>query len=541
MAVSEVAIRYAAKGAERAATADRKVRRSIQRTGQVARKEQGKVNRWMQAHKTALLGIAAATAGAMAAIIKASPALSAELAGIRLGFSLLAMQIGNDVAPALSGLSDLAIDLAENYSALPDPIRNTASALIFFGGAALVAVIGLAALEGLLAGTAVASALGTIGSAAAGAATSVAAFIGIAGLIAIVITGAVIALGLLGSELLGITDKTAIAEASLYSLMGGFADIAFAIGGPLLVPILAAFALITGGVENAKRVWNEGWNEVLKTWARFSARMQLGFATFAQMVITGVRTMWATIKGGFAAGFEALDYTWREGWNGLLQTTANVSYGIANVAADAFNSVSQTFASAINSMIERAKQLPEVGDRLEGVSVQAREISPSTNVFRAADRMKVENEALGSRLRGVRDNMREEIDRIRQEGRANISEARQRAKEQIERFAPEPISMYSSEQRDQDVDRVKQFVDRARELLNGSGSGPTPSATPSAGTGTGPAPTPTTATGGGGQNITVILEPGAVTNGGGGTDRMNERRTGEEIARSVGEQLDARR
>lgn len=175
--VSEVVLRYAARGAQEAQRADQGVRRSVNRTAKMARKQTGAINRWMQRNRAALLGIAAAATGAMMAIIRASPTLSAQLAEVRLGFSLLAMQIGQDVAPATRGLAEKALELADAYSDLPDAIRKPISALVFFGGILVAAATAAAALESVIAGTLVGSALSSLAGGLATAGSAVASFV----------------------------------------------------------------------------------------------------------------------------------------------------------------------------------------------------------------------------------------------------------------------------------------------------------------------------------------------------------------------------
>lgn len=167
--VSEVTLRYAAKGAKRAEKADKQVRQSIKRTAKTARKESSTIGQWMQRHKTAIAAIGAATAGIMFQIIRNSPALNAQLAQMRLGFSLLAMVIGNDVAPATQGLSDAVLDLVSAYQDLDPAIRKPTSAFAALISVVTLAGIALAGLQSIIAGTAIGSALATAASLAAGA------------------------------------------------------------------------------------------------------------------------------------------------------------------------------------------------------------------------------------------------------------------------------------------------------------------------------------------------------------------------------------
>ena len=140
--VSEVAVRYATHGAKKAQRADRKVRDSIQTTAKTAQSEQGTINRWMDRHASAIRKIQLTAAAALGGIIAASPTMRAELAGVRMAFSLFADTIVNDVLPSGRGLTDLAFDLLDAYEDLPGPIREVASATILLG--AVFAVVALA-------------------------------------------------------------------------------------------------------------------------------------------------------------------------------------------------------------------------------------------------------------------------------------------------------------------------------------------------------------------------------------------------------------
>jgi hypothetical protein len=147
--VSEVAFQYSAKGAKAVQRADRKVRNSVQETAKTAQEETGTINRWMERNQTALRGIGAAAAGALGAIVAASPTMRAELASARIAFSLFADTVINDVLPAGRGVSDVAFELQQRYEELDPSIRGTTSALIVLAGvlgAITVAIGGFAAL-----------------------------------------------------------------------------------------------------------------------------------------------------------------------------------------------------------------------------------------------------------------------------------------------------------------------------------------------------------------------------------------------------------
>lgn len=236
--VSEVVLKYAANGAQKVERADQNVRDSVQETAQTARKEQGTVKRWMQQHKSALLAIGAATTAVMAAVIQASPALSSQLAEIRFGFSLLAMEIGQDVAPTTRGLADTVIQLSDAYGKLPDPVRSITSHLVFFGGLLTALAVGAGALETVLSGTFVATlggkAIGAIQAAGSAIAGSTTAIFGLA-----VAAGA--ALGVFGVWILKITGVLG-AVRSMGSAVGSF------VGGEGSAFLLFLGTVLTGGV-----------------------------------------------------------------------------------------------------------------------------------------------------------------------------------------------------------------------------------------------------------------------------------------------------
>ena len=84
----------------------------------------------------------------------------------------------------------------------------------------------------------------------------------------------VAAVGLLGSELLGLTDVTPIVEAETTSMSGAFADMAFLIGGPLVGFLGAAFLALTGDFQGAKNMFINTSVEWAKAAARFAARFR---------------------------------------------------------------------------------------------------------------------------------------------------------------------------------------------------------------------------------------------------------------------------
>jgi hypothetical protein len=274
--VSDVTIKYAARGAKAAQKADKGVRDSIKETAKTAREESGTISRWMQRHRGAILAIAAATTGAMMAIVKASPTLSAEMATIRLGFSLLAMQIGQDLAPAFRWLGDLALDLADAYRDLPDPLRTFISAAI-----GLTLVLGTLAgvvvgLHSLFAGTFVATLASSVAGALSTAASAVASFIaGSTALLALI--GAIIGVFVVWIlEITGVLDWIGGLGSAVRDIVGGpianFIIALLTLTGifPLLAVLGAAvIGFVRGGfsgaIEMAGRMLGILWQSIVNT------------------------------------------------------------------------------------------------------------------------------------------------------------------------------------------------------------------------------------------------------------------------------------
>jgi len=90
--------------------------------------------------------------------------------------------------------------------------------------------------------------LGTVSGAAT---TAWAAIAGPAGLAAGLFL-AVVGVGLLGSELLGLTDVTPVVQSETDTMTSTFADLAFLVGGPLVGYMSAAFSALTGDWTAAK-------------------------------------------------------------------------------------------------------------------------------------------------------------------------------------------------------------------------------------------------------------------------------------------------
>src|SRR5690554_4995849 len=172
-------------GADKIVRDEDRVDKAISKTAKNAEKNEKKIGRWMERHKTALTAIGVAVAGAMAGMIAASPSLQAALSGVYLEFSMLAMDIGERWAPAFEWLEGIAGDLTEAWDKLPEPLKDVISygllvalGFLAIAGAAagllwllgpLTAALGANGLAGLLSGglglTTAAGGLTTLGAA----------------------------------------------------------------------------------------------------------------------------------------------------------------------------------------------------------------------------------------------------------------------------------------------------------------------------------------------------------------------------------------
>lgn len=148
--VSNVVLKYSERGAKDVQRADSNVRDSLSETAKTAQEESGTFDRWMKRHQTAIAGIAAATLGMMAAVIKSSPVLSAELSTMRMYFSLIAMEIGQHLRPEFQLLTGAVEDLYEFWDSLDDDTQRLISLVIGFGAAISAAAVAVGALAKVL-------------------------------------------------------------------------------------------------------------------------------------------------------------------------------------------------------------------------------------------------------------------------------------------------------------------------------------------------------------------------------------------------------
>ncbi len=197
--VSDITIGFKTEGADEVQQDQRKVRSEVSETAKTAQKQQGTVTSWMERNQEALVGIGAASAGALYAIARSSETMGAYLDSMRASFSFFAETIAQDVQPALEALEGVLWRISTAYSNLPPGVRKVISYLLLFaavvgsvlGAASLLikAVSGISAALGTLAGWLGISTSG-LSSAAAAAASAAAPFLAAAAAIIAVVAAA---------------------------------------------------------------------------------------------------------------------------------------------------------------------------------------------------------------------------------------------------------------------------------------------------------------------------------------------------------------
>jgi len=125
-----IATKFVSTGAEKLVNDTKKVGKAMQTGGQAIQRNAGQAKEWLQRNKAAMVAMAAVATGALLGIIKSSPVLNAHLSSIRLAFSLIAMEIGNSLAPALELLEGWVWKVQKGFSELPEPMRDLISFLI---------------------------------------------------------------------------------------------------------------------------------------------------------------------------------------------------------------------------------------------------------------------------------------------------------------------------------------------------------------------------------------------------------------------------
>ena len=313
-------MKYAAKGAQRVQRADQNVRQSIQTTADTARESRGEINRWMQRHQAAILGIAAATTGAMAAIISQSPALSAQLSEVRLAFSLLAMELGRELAPTFDTIGEKAVGFANWFKGLPDPVQSVIAHAI--------------ALTGVLAGLAVGF------SAIAPTVTTV--------------------LGLLSGPLvLAIGAVIGIAAALYTAWQQDFAGIR----GVVARFVSAAAGLFGGFVDFVGGLWNAWGDEIMAVTRFIGKTIGVMLVSTIDALATAMQMAGAILRGDFNGALESLLGLADRGnkrFRNLHPAIGKFQDGIRNTVSDvqdfagAVGNVDDTLRSAFEDTAEKA-------------------------------------------------------------------------------------------------------------------------------------------------------------------------------------------
>lgn len=374
---SGVTVKYSAVGADRAARKDRKVRESLRRTGKAARKEAGSVNRWMERHKQALAAIGAAAAGLLAGILTQSPLIRAELAGVRMGFSLLAMTVGNDLAPAFEGATELALGAADAYADLDPAIRKPISAVIGLTVVTLGLLGGLAAAQTLISGTVVASFLSWAWSSLTAASATGALTAAFGGLSAVTLglvagmTLLAIGAGVLSAELLGITDVTPIVGGQFGALGDMFASLAFFLTGPFIAAVAMTVAFLKGDLGEAADVGKTFAREMGKSFMRVGIHAKTGVYFAVMMVKNGFLIMWRVAREKTKDGIHGTLSLFDDGVDGMANAIltarelipayfADMWDAAKKHSADALNWIINKADGAINKMIDAANKLPKV-------------------------------------------------------------------------------------------------------------------------------------------------------------------------------------
>lgn len=491
---SGVQVKYSAVGADRAARKDRKVRESLEKTGKTARKEAGSVKRWMERHRRALAAIGTAALGMLAGIMSASPTLRAELAGVRLGFSLLAMTIGEDLSPAFEGASDLAIDAADAYRDLDPAVRKPISAVIGLTLATVGLMGVVAAAQTLISGTVVASFLQW----AWGALTAIgptwsltAAFGGLSattlGVVA-ALTLLTLGVGLVASELLGITDVTPIVGGQLGAMGDMFASLAFFLTGPFLAAFFMTIAFLKGDLDEATTVGRRFAEEMGKSFMRLGIHAKTGVYFAALMVRNGFRIMWRVArektKDGIHGTLSLIDSGVDGIVNGVLTARELVPAYFKDLwdaakdhTADALNWIINRAEGAINELIEAANQVPRID--IDPVSIG--NVSTSSSGGGAVDRARSRAEDRRTTGRtnlagmvGPGDSLGDIREQSNQQMVAELESLRKQRDRQLEQFERGSVMQFSD---GPDVDVGSRLGDSAGirdDLRSGPDTGPDP-------------------------------------------------------------------
>ena len=176
MATREMIFKYSAEGTSKVQKQDESLRASLKETSKTADKEVGTIDRWMTRHKTAIMGIGAATTAVMGGIISSSSALSGSLGSMRLAFSTMAAEIGNEFAPAFTEVEDSIWSVESGFTSLNEESGGTIGLLIGIATAGASAAAGIFGIK-----AAVMATVGTAGLIAGFKVAGIGAIVALAG------------------------------------------------------------------------------------------------------------------------------------------------------------------------------------------------------------------------------------------------------------------------------------------------------------------------------------------------------------------------
>jgi hypothetical protein len=477
----------------------------------------------MERNRAAIAGIAAAATGAMAAIISASPTLSALLAQVRLAFELLAMQIGEDLAPILDGIGQLALELVDKFTSLNDSIRQPISAIIGLAVVAGVALGGLLVLGTILA-TIASAAVTVAGVITAGVIVAFLKFVAVAAVVVTVLTavGAVVtgvaAVAFLAwqNNWLGIRDLTV---SVLQTIQGAITAVLTFISENLVQPVAARLLeiwaihgaaleretaetwvaiqgyvtdaidtiqpLVTTFVDVATTVWETVLGPVLTTVAKNA------FAVIKTAVVTGVDAMLTSIR----VFINVLQGDWTEAWMAIAGFTARLNVRILKLVSTMIGNLSSLFGTLRTRADQWGSDL--LSNFVSGLRSEVGQLDSAVSSI--ADRV---TSALSFDLK------------------ANDRMAQQWGSDMIQEFA-------KGAQREQST--LSSAIPSPGNATGLAPNGRSP------GTGAGPGG------GAGGTTIEIVLERGAVQlRGGTGSGSGDRRVSGNEIAESVADEFEKR-
>lgn len=304
MSTRELVFEYTTRGARAAAKADERVRSSVEKTGRVANRNSGSVERWMQRSRKAINMVAMASLAAVGAILAASPTIRAELSGMRAAFMLFSDTIVNDLLPGAGSLSSKAIELAQDFRELDDRTRT-------LSGGLLVAVAGLSAIAFAVSSTA-----------------------------ALVVAGFSAQLAVMASVLRRFD--------ALGHVMSAWMNMGRAV-----------IALVTGDFAGA---WGHA-KEAVRDFARAAGAI---FATMVRTTIDNARWLIGRVLDIFSAAHEfgMRAREWVDSMaSGVRQRAGALVQGFRNMASDA----ASAFVSKFNEIVPASVQIPSVSINIPDV------------------------------------------------------------------------------------------------------------------------------------------------------------------------------